>query len=110
MQFLSLSVLAFASFTLAQNYVEEGMACGNLFGPGNSAKLDSTRKWIVEPSVCESIGGKVEANGIICCPKAGVSTNPYSNKCSSFLGSEVVASAAAGTKNEIVPAGWRCPK
>ena len=41
------------------------MACGNLFGPGNSAKLDSTRKWIIEPSVCESIGGKVEANGII---------------------------------------------
>lgn len=53
------------SFATAQSDSEVGMVCPDLYGPQNPSKKDPNGWWITEPSMCESIGGKLYADDVI---------------------------------------------
>ncbi|KAK8100629.1 uncharacterized protein PG998_007973 [Apiospora kogelbergensis] len=115
MQFLSLAslaALALAGFATAQSDSEVGMVCPDLYGPQNPSKKDPNGWWITEPSMCESIGGKLYADDVICCPKSDAEADivPYLNKCNSYGGTMHWPLQYENTKFEIVPPGWKCPK
>ncbi|KAK8098947.1 uncharacterized protein PG998_012188 [Apiospora kogelbergensis] len=112
MQFRPLAILALASFTLAQDLSEIGLVCSNLYTPDGRVKLDPTNSFIIESGPCEAIGGKIEANGIICCPKSNDNKDitPYNAPCNRLGGTVQWSTTFTGTKHEIVPAGWKCPK
>ncbi|KAK8003112.1 hypothetical protein PG989_002831 [Apiospora arundinis] len=115
MQFLSLASLAaltLAGFSAAQSDTEVGMVCPNLYGTSNPSKTDPNGWWITEHSMCDSIGGTLHANDIICCPKSDAKEDivPYLNECNRKGGTMHWPFQYENTKHEIVPQGWRCPK